>query len=89
MNQQHTSVTHGASTDLLASPEYTPKQNFSTSPKPNFSNVKSSDDKNREITKRNFRPRLGQNRGRKRGKQGFIAHVHNLAYEGLETGVRG
>jgi hypothetical protein len=50
MDQQHTSVTHGNSTDPLASPECTPKQNVATSPKANFSNVNSSDDQNRVIT---------------------------------------
>jgi hypothetical protein len=72
---------HGPSTDPLASPEYTPKQNFVTSPKPNFSNVNSSDDQNRVITIRRYSG-IGQGRTgeRKRGKQVSIAHVHNLAF---------
>jgi hypothetical protein len=64
MDQQHTNVTRGASTDPLALPGYTPRQNFATSPKPNFSTENSSDDPNRVITTGRFsRPRLGQNRG--------------------------
>jgi hypothetical protein len=47
MDQQHTSVTHGASKDPLALTEYTPKQNFATSPKLNFSNVNSLVNQNR------------------------------------------
>jgi hypothetical protein len=47
INQQHTKVTRGASTDPLASPEYIPRQNFATSPTPTFCNGNSSDDPNK------------------------------------------
>jgi hypothetical protein len=52
MDQQHTNVTREASTDPMASPEYTRGQNFATSPKPNFSNVNSSDDPNSDHHKK-------------------------------------
>jgi hypothetical protein len=80
MDQQHTSVTHGSSTDPLALPEYTLKQNFATSHKPNISSANSSDDQNRVIVTRRYSGMVRQNRGRKRGKQVSIAYVHNLAF---------
>jgi hypothetical protein len=80
MNQKHKNVTHIASTDPLASPEYTPKENFATSPKPNFCNVNSSDNPNKSDHHKKFSG-LGWGRTgeRNRGKQVYIAHVRNLA----------
>jgi hypothetical protein len=54
MNQQHTIKTQAANTDNLASPGHTPKQNFATSPIPNFSDVNISDDTNIVTTTRRF-----------------------------------
>jgi hypothetical protein len=70
MNQLHTNVTRGARTDSLVSPEYIPRHNFATSPKPNFSNENSSDDPKRIITARNFQAsvRAEQGRGREVNK---------------------
>jgi hypothetical protein len=59
MDQQDINKTLGASKDPLASPEYTLRQNFATSPKPNFCNVNSSDDPNTDQHKYLFRLRLG------------------------------
>jgi hypothetical protein len=49
----------------LASPEYTPKENFAINPKPKFCNGSSSDKTDHH--KKVFRPRLGQSGGEEEG----------------------
>jgi hypothetical protein len=70
MNQTHTSVTHGASTNPLSSPEYTPKQNFATSPKPKFSNVNPQTTKT-EWWPQDFQDSVRAEQGRGRGVNRF------------------
>jgi hypothetical protein len=57
--------------DPLTSHEYNPKENFATSPKPNFCNVNPSDDPNRVITTRNFQASVRGEEGRSRGVNRF------------------
>ena len=63
--QQHTEPPR----NHLTAPDYSPKQNFATSPKTNFDNVNCSDCQAKSVLyKTNFRPRVGH----------YTAQVHNL-----------
>ena len=74
----------------MPAPKYSPKQNFASSPKPNFDNVNCSDDQTRVFSSSPVSgPGKGRTGERKRGKLVYMTQVHHLVFwdlcQGFET----
>ena len=71
----------------MTTPEYSPKKNFASGPKPNFDNVNCSGDQTRVSS---TRPVSGLGKGRtgerKSGKLVYTKQVHNLVFRALCQG---